>query len=31
MSIEGDYFKCSKRQSVVFHQKVTSASVVRGG
>ena len=31
MSIEGNYDKCSERQSVVYHQKVNIASEVRGG
>ena len=30
MSIEAGYYKCSKRQSVLCHQKMTTASVVRG-
>ena len=28
---EGDYYKCSKRRPVVCREKVTTASVVRGG
>ena len=31
MSREGDYYKCSKKQPVVCHEKVTITSVVRGG
>ena len=31
MSREGDYSMCSKSQPVVCHEKVTTASVVRGG
>ena len=27
---EGDYYKSSKRQAVVYHEKVTTTSVVRG-
>ena len=30
MSLEGDYYKSSKRQAVVCHEKVTTTSVVRG-
>ena len=30
MSREGDYYKCSKRP-VVYREKATTASVVRGG
>ena len=31
MSREGDYYKCSKRRPVVYREKVTTTSVVRGG
>ena len=31
MSREGSYCKCSKRQPLVCREKVTTASVVRGG
>ena len=31
MSREGKYIKCSKRRPVVYREKVTTASVVRGG
>ena len=31
MSREGDYYKCSKRWPVVWREKATTASVVRGG
>ena len=31
MSREGGYYKCSKRRPVLCHDKVTTASVVRGG
>ena len=30
MSREGDYYKNSKRQAVVYHEKETTTSVVRG-
>ena len=30
MSREGDNYKCSKRQSVVRHEKVTTTNVVTG-
>ena len=31
MSREGDYCKCSKRWPVVWREKATTTSVVRGG
>ena len=30
MSREVDYYKCSKRQAVVCHEKLTTTRIVRG-